>query len=304
VFNDGNTEYAEQLQAAIDVLPDIETLTYRPAVMNTEVGRDIVEYLRSTRLVPTLFFIDPWGYRGLSLDLIGTAIRNWGSDCIFFFNYNRINLGINNPYVVERMNEIFGIDRATTLREKLTGASPSMRQATIISDLAEALKEVGGKYVLPFEFRSAHGERTSHYLIFVSKNFLGYHIMKDVMAGMSSEEDEVRNFEYIPVKSPQLPLLFELSKPYSISALTEKLVQECAGRTQSVWAIYEHLSVDTPYTFRNFQDAILALEAESRVTVDMPANRRTRKGAVTLGRNRMVTFPAQRGCPDGPAFRN
>jgi three-Cys-motif partner protein len=160
-FNDSNPEYTVQLQAAVDALPGIETLTYKPEVVNTEVGSEIVGMLRQTRLVPTLFFVDPWGYRGLSLDLIGNAIRSWGCDCIFFFNYNRINPGINNPFVVERMNELFGPERADVLRRQLSGAQPALRQETIINSLAEALREIGGKFVLPFEFKSAHGERTS-----------------------------------------------------------------------------------------------------------------------------------------------
>lgn len=292
MFNDSNPDYAAQLQASIDALPGIETLTYKPEVVNAEVGSEMVEMLRQARLVPTLFFIDPWGYRGLSLSLIGNAVRNWGCDCIFFFNYNRINPGINNPFVVERMNELFGPERAQALREKLSGASPELRQATIINELAEALRDVGGRIVLPFEFRSAHGERTSHYLIFVSKHFLGYHIMKDVMAGYSSDDGDVPSFEYIPFRSPQLPLLFELSKPHSIPSLKEKLLRDCVGSTQSVWDTYERYSVDTPYTLKNFHDAILGLEAEGRVTIDKPANRRMRGGRVTLGKDRIVTFPA------------
>lgn len=157
----------------------------------------------------------------------------------------------------------------------------------------EALKSVGGRFVLPFEFKSPHGERTSHYLIFVSKHFLGYHIMKDVMAGLSSDDGEVRSFEYIPVKSPQLPLLFELSKPRSIASLKQALLQDCAGDARSVWEIYERLSVDTPYTLKNFRDALLALESEGKITVDTPAEKRPkRKGSLTLSEKRIVTFPA------------
>ena len=36
---------------------------------------------------------------------------------------------------------------------------------------AQALKEMGGKYVLPFSFKNESGKRTSHNLVFVSKAF-------------------------------------------------------------------------------------------------------------------------------------
>ncbi|MBA2519735.1 MAG: three-Cys-motif partner protein TcmP, partial [Chloroflexia bacterium] len=137
VFNDKEAKYVAQLQAEIDVLPGIEKLAYRPCVSNAAVGNELVDILREKSLLPTLFFIDPWGYKGLSLDLIGHGIKSWGCDCIFFFNYNRINPGINNRYVVERMNDIFGSVRAEQLREKVQGLSPEERQVTIINVLSD-----------------------------------------------------------------------------------------------------------------------------------------------------------------------
>jgi three-Cys-motif partner protein len=290
-FNDKDSEYASQLQKEIDALPGVEKLANKPRVSNVAVGSELVSMLGGSNLVPTLFFIDPWGYKGLSLELIGNAIRHWGCDCIFFFNYNRINPGVTNPSVTERMNDLFGVMRVDELREKVRHLFPQERQATIINELAEALREVGGKYVLPFEFKSRHGERTSHHVIFVSKHFLGYHIMKDVMSKLSSDDGEVRSLEYTPVKSPQLRLLFEFAKPHSISALKALLSRDCAGKTSKVWDVYANHSVDTPYTLKNFQDAIIALEAEGAVKVDRPADKRIRNGVVTLGRERVVTFP-------------
>jgi hypothetical protein len=293
MFNDKDPILAARLQTEIDALPDIDKLKYKPNVTNITIGSTLVDQLRGMRLVPTLFFIDPWGYKGLSLDLIGTAIKNWGCDCIFFFNYNRVNSGVNNAFVDECMSDLFGAVRTGQLRDRLIGLAPDQRQPTIIAELIEALREVGGKYVLPFEFKSRHGERTSHYIIFVSKEFRGYHIMKDVMFGMSSDDGEVRSFEYVPVKSPQLQLLTGFGRPYSIEALKALLVRVCAGQSLSVKTIYETHSVDTPYTDRNFKDAIKGLEAEGKVTVNTPADKRPKRhGDVTLSDSKIVTFPS------------
>lgn len=292
MFNDKNPDYTRRLRDAIDGVPGIEKLAHRPRVSNTVVGSEMAALFQSTNATPTLFFIDPWGYKGLSIDLIGNAIRNWGCDCIFFFNYNRVNPGITNPSVVELMNGLFGSERADRLRDKVRGQVPDERQSIIINELAEALKDVGGNYVLPFEFRSQHGERTSHYIVFVSKHFLGYHIMKDVMAKQSTDEGSVKSFEYTPVKSPQLRLLFELAEPFSISRLKERLLHACGGKTLTVWKVYERCSVDTPYTLKNVKDAIKELEVDRSVVVDVPAEKRQKRlGEVTLADNRLVTFP-------------
>ena len=89
-FNDKEAKHAERLREEIKQLDGANTLRYEPEVGSDEVGDELVEQLKKTNLVPTLCFIDPWGYKGLTLDLIGQAIKSWGCDCIFFFNYNRI----------------------------------------------------------------------------------------------------------------------------------------------------------------------------------------------------------------------
>lgn len=292
MFNDKKPEFAAQLRTEIAALQGIEKLTYGPQVTNIAVGSQLVDMLRGLSLAPTLFFIDPWGYKGLSLDLIGQAIKSWGCDCIFFFNYNRINPGLGNPYVAERMTDLFGAARLEQLRAKVAECTPDQRQTIIIDALTDALGAVGGRYVLPFEFESEHGKRPSHYIIFVSKEFRGYHIMKEVMAGLSSDEGEVKSFEYIPMKSPQMKLFADLGRAHSIAALKDLLAITCAGTTQPVVRVYENTTVGTPYTLKHVKDAIIAIESEGRVTVDKPAAKRIRLGKATLGDDRMVTFPS------------
>lgn len=291
-FNDKNPDYASQLQTEIRALPGIEKLAHQPQVASIQVGSELVDMFRNLRLVPTLFFIDPWGYKGLSLDLIGTAIKSWGCDCIFFFNYNRINPAVTNPFVDGPMKDLFGPARLEQLRQSVAGRVPADRQTTIIDQLTEALMDVGGKYVLPFLFDSQHGERPSHYVIFVSKSFRGYHIMKEVMAGLSSDDGDVKSFQYVPVKSAQMSLFRDLERIHSIEALRDLLALVCAGKTLTVMQVYEDNTVGTPYTLKNVKGAILELEGEGRVAVDKPANERMRQGKVTLGDNRMVTFPS------------
>ena len=192
------------------------------------------------------------------------------------------------------MTDLFGPTRFEQVRDQIAGRSPNERQTIIIDALIDALGEVGGKYVLPFEFKSEHGKRPSHYIIFVSKKFRGYDIMKDVMAGLSSDKGEVKSFQTVPMKSPQMQLFaeFGLGRAYSIAALKNLLAITCAGTRESVDQVYENTTVGTPYTRKNVKEALIALESEGRVTIDKPPAKRIRGGKVTLGDNRMVTFPS------------
>jgi three-Cys-motif partner protein len=86
IFNDRNPESVSSLNMAIDSLPGIEQLAHKPQLRNEEIGTEIVKMFEKMRLVPTFFFVDPWGYKGLSLALINSVLKNWGCDCVFFFN--------------------------------------------------------------------------------------------------------------------------------------------------------------------------------------------------------------------------
>ena len=213
VFNDRDVENVGKLRAAIDALPGIDTLKYKPQISNQVVGEELAKMFSGLKLVPTLFFVDPWGYKGLSLGLINSVLQNWGCDCVFFFNYNRINMGLNNDAVRENMDVLFGKERADKLRATLSGLSPADRENAIIEELAQSLKALGGSFVLPFTFKDENANRTKHHLIFVTKHFKGYEIMKEIMAKESSEHVQgVPSFEFSPA-SERYPMLFELSRP-------------------------------------------------------------------------------------------
>lgn len=298
VFNDANPAHADRLRHEIAQLPGISKLTNEPQLTNTEVDPDLAAWLGNTRLVPTLFFFDPWGYKGLSLDLIGNAIKSWGCDCIFFFHFDSINRSLDIDSVSGLIDELFGKVRADELRRRVRGLEPELRKATILDELKHALKEVGGQHVLPFEFRSRHSDRPSHYVIFVTKDFLGFSIMRDIMFSLSSDDAEIRSLLYNPRKSPQLQLLVDFGSPHSIAQLKDILLDVCAGMSLTVQAAYEQSTIDTPYRLSNVKIAIksLELEKESQVSVDPPAALRpTRKGEVTLANHLMVTFPPKKG---------
>lgn len=289
IFNDADVENVNSLQQAIDSIPGIENLKYRPQISKYEVGEDIVKIFQSMKLVPTLFFVDPWGYKGLSLQLVNSVVKDWGCDCIFFFNYNRINMGLNNDAVKEHINALFGQVGADQLRERLKTLTPQERELTVVEYICEALKEMGGKYVLPFRFRHEMGNRTSHHLIFVSKAPKGYGIMKEIMAKESSEQTQgVPSFEYNPATLQQ-PLLFELTRP--LDQLESMLLDNFSGKTMTMAEIYDQHHLGKPYIKKNYKTALSNLESQGKVTVHSPEDKKRRKG--TFADDLKVTFPVK-----------
>ncbi|HEX5999059.1 MAG TPA: three-Cys-motif partner protein TcmP [Hyphomicrobiaceae bacterium] len=286
LLNDSDRNKTSTLQEEIDNLPGIEKLRHKPTVSCGEVDEEAEKYFNQVRLVPSFSFIDPFGYKGLSLNIIKGVTKDWGCDCVFFFNYNRINAGIGNQAVAGHMDALFGKERADALRARLPALSPELREALILEELAAEIKTLGGTYVLPFTFRNSSGTRTSHKLVFVSKSFKGYSIMKDIMAKESSTEDQgVPSLAYSPADW-SMPLLFSLQRP--LDQLRTSLLKHFAGQELSVVEIYERHSVDTPYVMKNYKESLTQLEAEEKVGVRSLKGAR-RKG--TFADHLLVRFP-------------
>jgi three-Cys-motif partner protein len=286
VFNDKDEKHARQLQNTIDNFPGIEKLQNKPQIWNEEVGAEIAKTFESVKTIPLLAFIDPWGYKGLSLRLVDAFLKNWGCDCIFFFNYARINAGLSNPMVQEHMAALFGEERALEMKQQLEGMRPSDREALIVNELGMAFKSYGYPFVLPFCFKNESGTRTKHHLILVSKDFKAYEVMKGIMAKYSSEEIQgVPSFAYMPPSDEAQQLLLELNRP--IDALQKMLLEGFAGRTVTKREIYVEHSVDRPFLEKNYAEALLALEDGGEIEVYRPKGARKRQ----YGKNTKITFP-------------
>lgn len=274
LFNDKDEINVRSLENAIKELPNIEKLKYKPEIWNQEVGDKIAAEFERVAKIPTLAFIDPWGYKGLSLRLVNAFLKDWGCDCIFFFNYNRINAGLSNPCVKEHMAALFGEEKAEKLKAVLEPLSPTEREATIINELALSLKEYGHRFVLPFCFKNETGKRTTHHLIFVTKHFRGYETMKDIMARASSTDEQgVPSFTYSPPDSRRQGFLFELNRP--LDELEEMLLSEYAGQTLSTRKIYEMHSIDRRYILKNYKEVLAKME---RTGIIKTKGRKTNRG--------------------------
>ena len=293
IFNDKDERNTKSLSEAIGQLPGVDKLKHRPQILIQEVGENIVKMFEEMDLVPTLFFVDPWGYKGLSLRLVNSVLKDWGCDCIFF-NYNRINMGLHNDAVRKHINALFGEERADELRTRLRPLTPEQRELTVVEELCQALRELGPKYVLPFRFKNERGSRASHHLIFVSKGFKGYEIMKEIMAKESSDAEQgVANFEYNPVDARMAThqqLLFKLSRP--LDDLGNILLHDFAGQKLKMIEIYERHNIDHPYIKKNYKDVLKQLEEQQKITASSH-----RRG--TFGDAVIVTFPDHEGTTDG-----
>ncbi len=287
IFNDKEREHIDALEKNIAAIPDIDKLSVKPQLMCSEVDEAFEEYFGSTSIVPTFTFVDPFGYKGVTLQLLKAMLKDFGCDLVLFFSYNRINAALTNDIVEDHVVALFGgKKRVQALRIALAGKKPFIREMLILESFSEALKKMGFQFVLPFSFMQAERKRTSHYLIFVCKNKLGYRIMKEIMAAESSENEQgVPSFGYAPALSEdETPLLFELSRP--IEELGQQLLNIYAGQELTTLEIHDDHNVDKPFILKNYKDALSKLLEEGKITTDRQPGR---KG--TFADSIKVTFP-------------
>lgn len=291
LFNDKDKRNIASLKTAINQLNGIEQLKFAPSFYNEEVGDEIAKMFKSANIVPTFFFVDPWGYKGLSLNLVSSIIKDWGCDCVFFFNYNRVNMGINNEFIKPHMVSLFGEEGLNVVRSKcIKASSPIERELIVIQELCNALKNNGSRFVLPFRFKNEEGNRTSHHLIFLSKGFCGYDIMKQIMYKESSDNiGGVATFEYNPhdANLKQGSLLEMLSRP--LDDLQGMLLQQYAGREIDFSTLYEEHSVDKPYIKKNYKEVLRSMFDAGIITaVNSKTGQQPRKG--TFCDDMRITF--------------
>ncbi len=311
-LSDIKPEYCQSLERAVRAVPRLHLLRDVPPVKSQAVDDTTTRRFEATKLPPTLSFVDPWGYKGLSLRLIRALTKDWGCDCIFFFNYNRINAGLNNPLVVEQMDDLFGKERAASLRGRIRGLTPQRREQAILDEIKDAIEDDGTRRSLAFTFKAESSNRTSHHLILVTKRSrpVGFEIMKNIMAKASSFAPQgVPTFVFDPahrrlIPTPVTPAILQLSmfpqakperSPQPLELLGERLLAHFDDQTLTMAEVYrEYTRVEERYLDRNVKDALRMLEASGRITVDPPVgspDRRMRGGVATFADWVRVTFP-------------
>ncbi len=296
IFNDKKKKSVKTLQGEVAKMSGLAALTNPTIILNEKVDKNTEAYFSKIK-IPTLTFLDPFGYMGLTRGLIEAVItKTWGCDCIFFFSYSSINRALSAKGIfAKHMEALFGPKRAAELEEKMQSikgsdkGKPREREAIILDALTAAMEELnkGNMYVRTFRFKK--GKRTSHMLVFVTTHAKGFRVMTDIMANAGHVND--RGFPHFTHYSnpPSKSQLF-----YSeIDDLKADLCKRYAGKTMTMLDIFlKHRQ----YTAGNYKDVLNELEDEKLITVDPPARKR-RMGANerrTFKDEALVTFPPRK----------
>lgn len=189
VFNDHDPKLIAALQKNISTHPVIPKLKYAPQILNLKASEvDLSAYTRGNN--PIFSFVDPWGYKDVSIKQVWSLVKNIGSDCVLFFNSDRILQDINKPSSEADFQQIFG-DMFWQAKANQTNPNMSQRKkaeeflSLFSQNLYQTVKqETGNKwrvFVLPFYVEADDKEKTSHFIVFISKHHKAIQEMRKVM---------------------------------------------------------------------------------------------------------------------------
>lgn len=197
VFNDENPVFVERLKKLVDQHEVLPKLRYQPTILN-ECAKDVNLNVHTYKECPIFSFIDPWGYKDVSVTQTWKLVKNIGSDCVLFFNSNRFIMDINKETQYCHLEPIFGEQLPDVINLVNNVEMDQKKKAEKIVELfsRNLMKEVQSEkyseyklFVLPFGFEADNKNKISHHILFITKSHKAILEMKKVMVKHNNSND-------------------------------------------------------------------------------------------------------------------
>ena len=258
LFVEARRDRADHLKRLVErrALPPNVRVTVQCAAFEDKMT-EVLDSLEDT-LAPSFVMIDPFGVKGLPMDLVRRLSAHSRVDILISFMYESISRWMNTPEFREHLDAMFGTDRW----REAAALGPDAKRIFLHDLYVEALRTTGFDYVRSFELRDA-GNRTEYYLMFGTHSLAGLKAIKYAM--WRADEEGGAQFSDATDQS-QLTLL--QANPDS-SQLRRLICSRFGGGSQaSVEEIEEFVLVETAFRETHFRRQVLApLEKEDLLTV-------------------------------------
>ena len=264
----------EREQSKIKNLLKIKIIKENDEFANVVSG--IFEYLEKEKsiLVPSFFFIDPFGFSGIPFAVIERILENPKTEVFFTFIVRDIARFIKLPDLEDIFNELFGTDRW----KDILNSSVKKPEITLINLYREQLHDIANvKYSWPFRVCTSKKVQTLYYLLHVTNNFKGHSIMKNIMFNQSAEG----NFAYLGPEDIATRTQMRLFDIHSIQDLKKYLMERFEGKSLEYEEIQEQVCTpwytEPPYIDKHYRKALKELEKEKKIKVTRISSR-TKRG--------------------------
>lgn len=260
--------------------PNVRTRVYPDQFVN--VAKDLLGVLEESkkRLAPTFAFIDPFGWSGVPLDLIGRLLAFDRCEVLFNFMYDSINRFVTDdrPDIAKHFADLFGSDEA--LHREARDLEGDERKEFLRDLYAKQLRDVAGfTYVRSFELVHANRGRTAYYLMYGTRHPKGLEVMKDAMWAL----DPVAGQRFSGTTAGQ-PVLFQLEP--DLGPLCRAIVENFAGKDVAIDEVERFVVEETDYKKTHCKKVLKELEMGNNISCLSDRQRR-----LTYPSGTVIRFP-------------
>lgn len=270
-FVDLNDNNFQNLNNAIEEKKqDIDTDKITTNTENDEfeaVANDLVESLGDEEIIPSFFFIDPFGYESIPFETVSKIanIQDSGVEIFITFMIRDIRRFVEDEGHEDSITRILGTDKWKKVR------SSEDREQKILQIYENQLRnEAGVNYVWPFEMRMPDRRETVYHLIHATNHFKGFKIMKDIMFNSGAEDQ----FAYLGPEhygyEDQQATLFDTTgtRDDRVSELADFLFDTFEGEKLSFYEIMKRTYPETDLIEKHYRRAVYYLEDRHKAKID------------------------------------
>jgi len=256
-------------------------------IKNDEFANVIAEIFKNMEeghiLIPSFFFIDPFGFSGIPFHIITRILSNPKTEVFFTFMVRDIARFIQLPELEETFNSLFGTDKLKSILA--SSQKPEMALIDLYREQLHAIAKV--QYSWPFRVCTSEKVQTLYYLLHATNHYKGHSIMKQIMFRQSA----LGNFAYLGPQDITARSQMKLFEIDSIESLKDYLLKRFKGKEISYDKIQEEVCTpwysEPPYINTHYNQALKQLENERKIKVDRITSRTSRG----LSGDDKITFP-------------
>ena len=225
----------------------------------------VLDSLGEKRMAPAFVMVDPFGVKGLPLDLLRRLASFPGTELLVTFIYESMSRFLGSEEFEPHLDGLFG---TTEWRQAMN--LRGVRRKEFLSDLyARQLRGIGMEHVRLFEMRDV-GNRTEYFLAFATHHVEGLRVMKEAM--WKVDQAGGMTFSDFTVPSQEQATLFE-TEPND-TPLRRLMLDRFAGQQGvPVETINNFVLVETAFLEKHGRALLRDAEEAGRVTVERPPER-------------------------------
>ncbi len=233
---------------------------------------------------PAFFFIDPFGFGGIPLQIIKKILAFPKTEVFITFMTRDVNRFLESLPHRPSISELFGCDDIMEIITHEPYSGLSREQAILKLYRNQLHEEIGVRYTFPFQVKADTNLQTVYYLIHCTNHPMGCELMKTTMYKSGTEG----RFGYFGPAEGQLLLEYFTHT----ESLQEFLLEKYENRTILFKDIINENLMETHYIRKHFREAILKLEKDFRISIK---GKGLRQG---INNNTSITFRKPRGILD------